>query len=383
MDWSDGPYVTKTKFDAKPMLLRTLQQLRKHAYSIALIVLFSYLLLPACTSVFTSAQGTPDLAEKLTIIGWEGYMPQSIMDDFAAEYGVEIEYVSYAEAEEAVEAMRNGETYDLVVLDNLLVAAAAAEGLLAELDYRNLPNFNNIGAAFRDLAFDPKNTYSVPFQWGTTGLLYRSDLVEQPLDQWADLWNPAYSGRVALWPYSIDAIGIALKSLGYSSNSHDPQELAEAGERLMALKDDVILLDPYLSTGVPHLLNGDVVAMVGWAYDLHEAEGHPIEYILPEEGTLIWMDNLVIPANSPDQYTAETFLNFLMRPDIGARIANEMYLAIPNEAAHEYIEPEILNNPLIFPSAASLKGAEFYEPATPEVQAIYDEIWQRFTVDLP
>src|SRR5687768_7220056 len=120
---------------------------------------------------------------------------------------------------------------------------------------------------------------------GTSGLLYRTDLVEQPVTSWADLWNPAYTGKIALWPYASDVIGMALKSQGFSFNSEDPEELMQASARLMALKDRAFFMDVYLSSGVPYLLNDEAVIIAGWAYDIHEAEGHPVEYILPKEGT--------------------------------------------------------------------------------------------------
>jgi spermidine/putrescine-binding protein len=136
---------------------------------------------------------------------------------------------------------------------------------------------------------------------------------------------------------------------------------------------------------VTELQNGDAEIVFGWAYDMQAAEEEGLEnitYFLPEEGTMIWMDNMVIPANSPNKYTAELFLNFIMRPEIAAKISNEVYVAVPNEGAYAYIEPEILNNPLIFPTSAELENAEFYVSIAPEAQAAYDEIWSRFSMGI-
>ena len=334
------------------------------------------MLLVACTSLASTSETHPALAEELTIYGWEGYMPQSVLDKFTAEYDVAVRYVTYDSAADSIEAMRRGDDYDVIVVDNLTVPIAAQENLLAELDYRNIPNFEHVAADFRDLAFDPHNRYSVPFQWGTTGILYRTDLVKEPIMRWADLWNPVHPGKIFVGVNSRNAVGISLKILGYSFNSEEPEEIALAGERLMEIKDKLFFQDPLLFSGVPYLLSGEVQISGGYTFDMQrEEEMENIAYIIPEEGTVIWMDNLVIPANSAKKYTAELFLNFILRPEIGARIATEAYVAVPNQGAYAYIDPAILNNPLIFPKAEDLVNAEFYEPISPEAQAYYDEIW--------
>ena len=153
----------------------------------------------------------------------------------------------------------------------------------------------------------------------------------------------------------------------------------------MEIQDSIFFADPYLYSAVPYLINDDAIIFSGWAYDMQAAEGQTenIAYVLPKEGTFIWLDNLAIPANSPNKYTAELFLNFILRPQIGAQIANEMYVAIPNEDAYPHIEPEILNNPLIFPTEDAMVDAEFFQPVSAEAQVLYDEVWARFIDGVP
>jgi len=323
----------------------------------------------------------PPLAEELVFYDWEEDMPQSILDAFTEEYGVEATYLTYESQEEALENVKAGEVYDVVVLDNDTIPLLVADGLLAKIDYRNVPNFDNISANFRDLAYDPDNRHSVPFNWGTTGLVVRSDLVDELPTHWADLWDPRYAGKIAVREdVPDDLIGVTLKSLGYSINSEDPDELEAVLERMLELRPDVLFVGSTAEDAVPALLSGEAVILVGWAEDVLLAweENEEIVYILPKEGTMLWGDNFVIPANSPRKYTAEVFLNFLLRPEISAQIVNENYYATPNEAAHPFIDPDIVNDPAIFPPNEDLENAEVFLPYSPEAEKMCVEIWEQF-----
>jgi spermidine/putrescine transport system substrate-binding protein len=339
-------------------------------------------LLAACSSPAASPTPapTPQLAKKLILYNWPGYMPQSVLDAFTAESGVKVIYEAYETPEQAVDNMRAGQVYDVVVMGNELIPTLVADGLLAEIDYRNVPNFKNVSANFRDLAYDPDNRHSVPFNWGTTGLLVRSDLVAKPVTRWADLWDERYAGKIAVWPIESELIPIALKSLGYSANSENPAELETALQRLLELKRNVVFWDLDAPSIVPPLASGEAVMADGWAYDAltGREENEAIVYVLPEEGTILWGDNFVIPANSPNKRTAELFLNFLLRAEIGAQIANELYYANANEAARALIDPSVLNDPLVFPPEDALHNAEILLPLSPEGQALHDDIWARF-----
>ncbi|OUC08860.1 hypothetical protein RY27_06460, partial [Litorilinea aerophila] len=216
-------------------------------------------------------------------------MPQSILDDFTAEFGVPVTYLEFAGYRQALAEIRAGQVYDVVVLSNDGVASASAENLLAPLDPAAVPNTKNLSPNFRDLVYDPGNHYSVPFQWGTTGLLVRTDLVAGPVDSWTALWDPAYAGRVAIWDMPRDVIGMTLKSLGYSLNSEDPAELEAAAARLAELQGRVLILDSTVATLAPELVSGRIVLAMGWGYDYLAAreEVETVDYVLPREGTLL------------------------------------------------------------------------------------------------
>lgn len=345
----------------------------------------SLTLLAACGIPTTPPLSTPTplpLAEEIALYDWEDDIPQSVLDAFTEEYGVRVDYLVYESQEDAIANMKAGQTYDVVVMESRFVPSLAGAGLLAELHHQNLLNMKNLSANFRELAYDPGNQYSVPFNWGTTGLAVRSDLVAGPVTRWADLWDPRYAGRVGLWlGVPRDVISLTLKSLGYSANSEDPAELEAALERLLVLKPHVLTLEDFnLSNAADILASGRAVITMGYASDvLYGSEQNPaITYVLPEEGALLWNDTFIIPSNSPNKYTAELFLNFLMRADINAEITNENLYATPNEAAFPFNEPEILNNPFIFPPNEDLVDAELIQPLSPEGQRLYDGIWERF-----
>ncbi len=323
----------------------------------------------------------PALAEEITLYNWIEYMPQSVLDAFTNEFGVKVNYVFYESQEEAAQNVRAGLEYDVVVLPPEVIPALIREGRLAEIDYRNVPNFKNISANFRDLAYDPGNRHSIIFHWGTTGLLIRTDLVGQPVvTRWADLWNPRFAGKVALWPISRALIPIALKALGYRGTSVDPQELEAALQYLLELKPNAIWWGNDNGTIVPVLASGEAVIAYGWAYDAQLArdETVPISYILPEEGTFLWSDNFVIPTSSKQKYTAEVFLNFILRPEISAQIVNESYYPMANEAADPFIDADIRSDPLIYPPNDQLLKAEIIVPVSDEGENLFLSIWDRF-----
>ena len=346
------------------------------------------LLLSACSNYMISPPATstnPPLAKELIFYNWADYMPQSVLDAFTAEYGVKVTYLTYESMEEAVAKVRAGHKYDVVVMEHDLIPSLVADGYLAEVDYRNIPNFKNISVNFRDLTFDPANKHSIPYNYGTTELVVRNDLVEAPITHWADLWDPRYGGKIGVRAQPTELISVALRSLGYPLNSEDPQELEAALQHLLDLKPSVIFMDDETDNAIPALLNGEAVIMVGWAEDAVKARqvNKSITYILPEEGTMFWGDTYVLPANSPRKYTAELFLNFLLRPEISAQIVNENHYATTNEAAYPFIDPEIINDPIVFPRAETIQKADWYLPLSPAGETLYAGIWERFMAGAP
>lgn len=351
-------------------------------YIILAVYVVLALVTTGCGPGRTPPTPTPlTLAKELIFYDWTDDKIETVFADFTKEYGVNISYQVYESQEEAMGNMRAGQVYDVVVMDSQFIPKLINDELLAEIDYRHIPNFKNISANFRDLTYDPQNKYTVPYSWGTSGLVVRSDLVQEPITRWADLWDSRYTGRVALWATTPRyTLGLTLKSLGYSVNSEDPAELEAALARLLELKPRAIWLTEGLTTA-PLLSRGQAVMALGWAEDvwLAQTEQKAITYVLPEEGTILWGDTFVIPANSPNKYTAELFLNFILQAEISGQIVNGNYYAMANDAALPFIQPEILNDPVVYPTNEQMKNSELLLPLSQSGERLHQEIWARFT----
>ena len=343
------------------------------------VTMFLGLLMVGC------APKEPPLPTELILYNWVDYMPQSVMDAFAKEFGINIKVVNYESQEEAFDNIQAGNVYDLVVIKPEFIPEMAEQNQLTAIDYKQVPNFKNVSANFRDLAFDPGNQYTIPFHWGTTGLLVRTDLVDRPITRWSDLWDPAFAGKVGVWPIPDSLIPITLKMLGHSANSEDQAEMEEVRQALIELKANAIIIPNTNATVVPLLESGEVQIGFGWAYDaiLAQDSSLPIQYIIPEEGTMLWTDYFCIPANAANPRGAELFLNFILRPEIAAQIVNESYYPMAVDGMDEFLLPEIINNPVIFPDNAQMQNAEIILPTHKIRKPIYDDVWASFTGNNP
>jgi spermidine/putrescine-binding protein len=331
----------------------------------------------ACSS--GDGGGKQELAKELHVYNWSEYIDPEIYADFEQEFGVKVIEDTFASNEDLLAKLQAGaKGYDVIVPSDYMVSIMNELELLAEINYDNIPNFENIDAKFKDPPYDPGNKYSVPYQWGTTGIGYNAELFEDPPDSWAYLFDPAvageYAGRMSMLNDSRETIGAALKYLGYSINSTSEQELEEAKQLLIQQKEWVSAYD---SDGFEDLLAaGEVDIGHGWSGDYFAAaeEAEQVWYIIPKEGGVIWTDNLAIPKSAPSQYTAEAFINYLLRPEVGAKITNYTWYGSPNKASDEFIDADILEEPAIYPPPEVMDKLEFIRDVG-EATSLYDRIW--------
>ncbi len=271
----------------------------------------------------------------------------------------------------------NPSGYDIVVASDILVREMIDMKLLSPINLNNIPNFKNIAGEYKNPFYDPGNKYSVPYMWGTSGLAVNRKYIKETEPSWSILWNPEHKGKISMLNNMQDVIGAALFYLGYSGNSINPTELEEAKNLLLKQKpilrgyeDTITIRDDLISEKlwVGHIYSGDGAFAA--------AENENVAYIIPKEGAFITVDNFLIPIGAQHKYTAEVFINFVLRPEMSAKIANYLWYANTNEAAREFTDPEILQNASLYPPEEvkdNLESSGYFGGV--EAVAIYNQIW--------
>ncbi len=323
--------------------------------------------------------GEPQLASELHLYNWSEYIDPDVLTMFEDEFGVHVVEDTFASNEELLAKLQAGAAgYDVIVPSDYMVEIMIEEGLLAELDVDNLPNISNLDPLFANPPYDPGLVHCVPYLWGTTGIGYNTDVFDEPPDSWAYLFDPElasqYAGQMTMLNDERESIGAALKYLGYSLNSTNEEELMQARDLLIQQKQWVYAYD---SEQYEDLLSADETVIAhGWSGDFFMAaeEDERIWYVIPREGGTVWADNLCIPTSAASKYTAEVFINFLLRPDISAMNSNFTWYASPNAAAAEFVDPEVLDEPAIYPPPEVMANLEWIEDVG-DSTPLYSRIW--------
>lgn len=361
---------------------------RRHVENVrkGLLVTASFLVV-AAVSFTTYRHFASPASNELYVYNWGEYIDESVIQDFEAETGIHVVYDLFETNEEMYPVIEaGGVAYDVVCPSDYMIQKMVENDLLAEIDFDNIPNIDQIDPEYmeRSKAFDPENKYSVPYTWGTVGILYNdkrlAELGVEPPDSWMDLWDPRLSGEILMQDSVRDAFMCALKPLGYSLNSTDPGELEEAKELLIQQKP---LVQAYVIDQVRDKMLGEEAA-VGVIYsgemlylqELAEGKDFHLEYVIPQEGTNLWIDSWVIPKNARNKENAEKWIDFLCRPDIAKRNFEYITYATPNRGAFELLDPELQQNKAVFPDWDSLQNAEVYQYLGDEVDSLYNELWK-------
>ena len=361
---------------------------RRHVENVrkGLLVTASFFVV-AAVSFTTYRHFASPASNELYVYNWGEYIDESVIQDFEAETGIHVVYDLFETNEEMYPVIEaGGVAYDVVCPSDYMIQKMVENDLLAEIDFDNIPNIDQIDPEYmeRSKAFDPENKYSVPYTWGTVGILYNDKRLEElgvePPDSWMDLWDPRLSGEILMQDSVRDAFMCALKPLGYSLNSTDPGELEEAKELLIQQKP---LVQAYVIDQVRDKMLGEEAA-VGVIYsgemlylqELAEGKDFHLEYVIPEEGTNLWIDSWVIPKNARNKENAEKWIDFLCRPDIALRNFEYITYATPNRGAFELLDPELQQNKAVFPDWDSLQDAEVYQYLGDEVDSLYNELWK-------
>jgi spermidine/putrescine-binding protein len=318
----------------------------------------------------------------LALYNWSDYMDPDIITQFEEEYGVSVTQDEFPSNEELLARLQaGGAEYDVIVPSDYMVEIMAELDLLQPLNHDALTNIGNLDEQFVDPPFDPGNAYSVGYQWGTTGIGVNVEELGDLPHTWGLIFDPElaaeYSGRISMLDDARETMGAALKYLGYSLNTTDEDELAEARDLIREARQHIAT---FTSLGYDDLVaTGETVVSHGWSGDLliavDESE-FELEYVIPDEGSVVWVDNMAIPADAPNPCTAHTFVNFMLDAEVGAALTNYVWYASPNAAAEAFIEPDILADEGIYPPDDVMDNLEFIQDvgeATPLYEQMFTE----------
>ena len=330
---------------------------------------------PTETATQVSA-GAGSEAQVLNFHNWETYIDPKILRDFDKKFNTKINYTLYSSNEQLLEDVHaNPGAYDLVVPSDYMLTIMRRENLVTPLNKDNVPNLKNIDPAFLNMPFDPGNRYCVPYQWGTGGIGYNIKKTGREIKQWADLFDPAFAGRVAMLNDPRMSLAAVLLYLGYSPNTTNHAEIEQARDFLISQSKQIKTYT--LNAGQDLLVNGDVDITVEWSGDIYQVmKDHPdLRYAIPEEGTIVWVDNICVMANAPHPELAEKFINYLLEPQVGAALSNFIRYASPNKASLPFINKEDLSNVSLYPSEATRRLMFFLADLGPDDTNFYNAAW--------
>lgn len=313
------------------------------------------------------------------VYNWGEYIDPQVLEDFESETGIKVVYDEFETNEIMFPKIASGAgNYDVVCPSDYMIQRLIQNDLLEPLNPDNIPNLKHIGASYLEKAtvFDPGNKYSVPYQWGTVGILYNSTMVEEPVDSWNILWDESYQDNILMQDSVRDAFAVALKKNGHSLNSTDQSELEQAAADLTAQKP---LVQAYVIDQVRDKMVGNEAAL-GVIYSGEATyctkQNEDLRYVVPKEGSNVWIDGWVIPKSSKNKANAEAFINYMCDPKVALKNFEYITYSTPNEGAKALIEDqEILHNPAMFPPQDVLDRCEAFTYMGVEADELYNELW--------
>lgn len=324
-------------------------------------------------------------AGSITVYNWGEYVDPSLLKQFTEETGIRVVYETFDSNEAMMtKIQQGGSAYDIAVPSEYAVEMMKEKKLLLPLDHSKIPNLANIDPYFLNMSFDPGNEYSIPYFWGTLGIVYNPNLIDEDLtfDSWHDLWHPALKQKVFLVDSAREIIGLSLHSLGYSANVKDDELLRLAKDQLIELApnvkavigDEITLLMVNNEAAVAVTFSGQAADMM-W-------ENEELEYTVPVEGSNLWFDNFVIPTTSNNVEGAHAFINFMLDAEVGAQNTDYVGYSTPNAASMELMDEEVITDEQFYPPEELREHLEVYENLGLEWLGKYSEYFLIFKMSL-
>lgn len=336
-----------------------------------------------------TASGTGEDSNQLFVYNWGEYIDEEVISQFEEETGIKVVYDLFETNEDMYPVIDTGAVvYDVICPSDYMIQKMLDNNMLAEINFDNVPNIKEIDPAYMAMsqAFDPENKYSVPYCWGTVGIIYNTKRLEElgvePPTSWADLWDERLKGEILMQDSVRDAFMVALKKNGNSMNTADIAELETAKQDLIHQKP---LVQAYVVDQVrDKMIGGEAAVGVIYSGELlyiqSEVEAldlnYSLEYVIPEEGSNLWLDSWVIPTNAKNKENAEKWIDFLCRPEIAKANFEYITYATPNKGAFDLLDEDTRKNASVFPDIDSLTNCEVFNYLGDEVDTAYNDLWK-------
>ena len=336
-----------------------------------------FLILTMFMCIFGLTSCHPTRGENtVRVYNWGEYINPQALKLFEKETGYKVIYETYASNEDLYVKLSSGsEAYDVVVPSDYLIQRCIKEGLVQKINKDHIPNFQKVMDELKNPSYDPGSQYSIPYFWGTLGIVYNGKNIQEKLDSWDCLWDQKYKGKILMYDSQRDSIAIALKKLGFSMNSKNLQELEAAKDALVEQKPLVYAYLADESRDVMVQGDADLCAMYSGDAVLMLEQNRDLRYFIPKEGSNLFMDSFMIPKNAGNLKGAEAFINFMCRPDIARMNVDEVQgYSTPIKETYENLPKEIKNNPIAYPDLSKLPPLEVYEDYS-DVNEVYYDLW--------
>ena len=336
--------------------------------------------LSGCGGTQSGTADDPGAADKgvVNVYNWGVYIDESVLEDFTAETGIKVVYDTFESNEAMYGVLKNeGASYDVVIPSDYMISRMIEEDMLEPLNFDNIPNFEDVDPALKNPDYDPENLYSVPYMWGLLGIIYNTSMVEETPTSWDIMFDENYSGQILMFNNSRDAIGIALKQLGYSYNTTDENQIKEAVDLLIQQKP---LVQSYVMDDIFEKMQSGSAAIGAYYYGdfLTMQEVNPdLAFCLPEEGTNLYVDAMCIPKNAENKENAEIFINYMCSTQAGLKNCEEIWYSSPLLSVREELDPEVSGDPYAYPDESILAQCESFKNLPADTLALYDSEWTR------
>ncbi len=341
---------------------------------LALCLLFS-VLAAGCQS---PAEKSPEAPKSLTVFLWSEYIDPALVADFEKATGIKVRLDVYESTEDMLAKLKQSTgQYDVVVASDHIIPVMTKLDLLQSLDLRRIPRASNVAPKFRNAPYDPENRFSLPYQWGTVGLMYRKDKLPNFDPSWGAVLEPARQpGPVVLIDSMRDMMAGALIYKGFSPNSRKAEELRAAGDSILKAKEGKVLGFEGGVGGVKKVLAGEALIAIVYNGDAIRETDPNTAFALPKEGTILWVDAMTVPKQAPNPEGAHRFIDFILDAENGARLSNFNRYATPNQSSLSKIAPEDRANPAIYPPDAVVEQMSYLVDIGEDTR-LYDEVWTR------